>query len=143
MLVFGAGLVIASERTLTLYRGVFILCIQDTMRKAGCPTVQRIMHAQQYALKMIANVSYGYTAAGFSGRMPSAQLADAVVSCGRNCTRTAIDFITNHKTWRAEVVYGDTDSMFVKLAGRTQAEAHALGREMAARITQLFPDPVP
>jgi len=30
-------------------------------------------------LKLIANVTYGYAAAGFSGRMPCAELADAIV----------------------------------------------------------------
>ena len=41
--------------------------------------LQRILNARQFGLKMIANVSYGYTAAGFSGRMPMAELADSIV----------------------------------------------------------------
>ena len=41
--------------------------------------LQRILNARQFGLKMIANVSYGYTAAGFSGRMPFAELADSIV----------------------------------------------------------------
>ena len=43
------------------------------------PILARILDARQYALKMIANVTYGYTAASFSGRMPCAPLADAIV----------------------------------------------------------------
>lgn len=30
----------------------------------------KILNAQQLGLKLIANVTYGYTAANFSGRMP-------------------------------------------------------------------------
>lgn len=30
---------------------------------------------RQYALKMIANVTYGYTSASFSGRMPCVEIA--------------------------------------------------------------------
>ena len=30
-------------------------------------------------LKLIANVTYGYTSASFSGRMPNVHLADAIV----------------------------------------------------------------
>lgn len=39
----------------------------------------RVLNARQFCLKLIANVTYGYAAAGFSGRMPMAELADAIV----------------------------------------------------------------
>lgn len=59
----------------------------------GDAVLRRILDARQLALKMIANVTYGYTAAGFSGRMPCAELADAVVETvgggagwGRGCS---------------------------------------------------------
>ena len=32
--------------------------------------LQRALHSRQLGLKLIANVTYGYTAANFSGRMP-------------------------------------------------------------------------
>lgn len=38
-----------------------------------------MLNARQFGLKLIANVTYGYAAAGFSGRMPMAELADAIV----------------------------------------------------------------
>ena len=41
--------------------------------------LQRILNARQFGLKMIANVSYGYTSASFSGRMPFSELADSIV----------------------------------------------------------------
>jgi DNA polymerase zeta len=40
---------------------------------------QRVLNARQFGLKMISNVTYGYTSAGFSGRMPFAELADSIV----------------------------------------------------------------
>ncbi len=45
--------------------------------------LQRVLNARQFGLKMIANVTYGYTSASFSGRMPFAELADAIVESGR------------------------------------------------------------
>lgn len=33
-------------------------------------SLQRVLHSQQLGLKLIANVTYGYTSANFSGRMP-------------------------------------------------------------------------
>lgn len=39
-------------------------------------------------------------------------------------------------------MYGDTDSMFVHLPGRTRAEAFRIGAEMAAAVTAANPKPV-
>ena len=41
--------------------------------------LEKVLNARQLALKLLANVTYGYTAAGFSGRMPCCQLADSIV----------------------------------------------------------------
>ena len=41
-----------------------------------------------------------------------------------------------------EVVYGDTDSLFVHMKGRTLAEAHVIGAEIAAAVTAANPPPV-
>ena len=43
----------------------------------------RIQNNRQLALKYIANVTYGYTSASFSGRMPCAEIADSIVQTGR------------------------------------------------------------
>ncbi|XP_047961042.1 DNA polymerase zeta catalytic subunit isoform X9 [Salvia hispanica] len=102
----------------------------------------RILNARQLALKLIANVTYGYTAAGFSGRMPCAELADSIVQCGRRTLETAISFVNSNDKWKAKVIYGDTDSMFVLLKGRSVQEAFAIGREIASAITKMNPSPV-
>lgn len=47
--------------------------------------LQRVFNARQFCLKLIANVTYGYAAAGFSGRMPMAELADAIVQVLKPC----------------------------------------------------------
>ncbi|XP_072974935.1 DNA polymerase zeta catalytic subunit isoform X1 [Typha angustifolia] len=101
-----------------------------------------IYNARQLALKLIANVTYGYTAAGFSGRMPCAELADSIVQCGRRTLETAISFVNEHPMWKARVVYGDTDSMFVLLKGRSLEEAFRIGKEIASAVTAMNPDPV-
>lgn len=104
--------------------------------------LQRCFNARQFSLKLIANVIYGYTAAGFSGRMPMAELADAIVQSGRATLEAAIAQVNAHPDWRARVVYGDTDSMFVLLEGRSREEAHRIGEEIAAAITAMSPPPV-
>lgn len=87
------------------------IMVKQTMKKLGPPqrVLHRILDARQLALKLIANVTYGYTAAGFSGRMPCAELADSIVQCGRRTLETSISFVNNHGKWKAKVIYGDTD----------------------------------
>jgi DNA polymerase zeta len=37
-------------------------------------TLQKILDSRQLGLKLIANVTYGYTSANFSGRMPCVEV---------------------------------------------------------------------
>jgi len=46
-------------------------------------TLIKILNARQLGLKYIANVTYGYTSATFSGRMPAVEIADSIVQSGR------------------------------------------------------------
>ncbi|CAG2123243.1 unnamed protein product, partial [Medioppia subpectinata] len=42
--------------------------------------LNRKLDARQLGLKMIANFTYGYTSANFSGRMPCVDVADSIVA---------------------------------------------------------------
>lgn len=104
--------------------------------------LQRLLNNRQLALKLLANVTYGYTSASFSGRMPCAEVADSIVQTGRETLERAIAYIHSREDWGAEVVYGDTDSLFVYLKGRTKDQAFDLGAEIAKAITNMNPRPV-
>ncbi|KAI9769189.1 MAG: DNA polymerase zeta, partial [Candelina submexicana] len=105
-------------------------------------TLQRLLNNRQLALKLIANVTYGYTSASFSGRMPCSEIADSIVQTGRETLERAIALIHSVRKWGAEVVYGDTDSLFVYLKGRTKDEAFDIGEEIAKAVTNMNPRPV-
>lgn len=104
--------------------------------------LQRLLNNRQLALKLIANVTYGYTSASFSGRMPCSEIADSIVQTGRETLEKAIALIHSVESWGAEVVYGDTDSLFVYLKGRTREEAFDIGEEIAKAVTDMNPRPV-
>ncbi|KAL4892922.1 hypothetical protein BDV59DRAFT_202282 [Aspergillus ambiguus] len=104
--------------------------------------LQRLLNNRQLALKLIANVTYGYTSASFSGRMPCAEIADSIVQSGRETLEKAIALIHSVERWGAEVVYGDTDSLFVYLKGRTRSEAFGIGEDIAKAVTAINPHPV-
>ena len=91
--------------------------------------LHRLLNARQFALKLLANVSYGYTAAGFSGRMPCAELADSIVQFGRRTMEEAIKLVEANDRWQAKVVYGDTGTN----------TSHTIVTESCVKLTQLPP----
>ncbi|PHH82645.1 hypothetical protein CDD82_5281 [Ophiocordyceps australis] len=104
--------------------------------------LQQRQHNRQLALKLLANVTYGYTSASFSGRMPCSEIADSIVQTGRETLERAIAYIHSQQRWGGEVVYGDTDSLFVSLRGKTREQAFAIGRDMARAISRMNPQPI-
>lgn len=105
-------------------------------------TLQQLLNNRQLALKLLANVTYGYTSASFSGRMPCSEIADSIVQTGRETLERAIAYIHSVERWGAEVVYGDTDSLFIYLKGRTRSQAFDIGDEIAKAITDMNPRPI-
>jgi hypothetical protein len=57
----------------------FGIALTDVRVKAR----RRVLDARQLGLKFISNVTYGYTSATFSGRMPAVEIADSIVQSGR------------------------------------------------------------
>ncbi|GFP53137.1 DNA polymerase zeta catalytic subunit [Trichoderma asperellum] len=105
-------------------------------------TLQQLLNNRQLALKLLANVTYGYTSASFSGRMPCSEIADSIVQTGRETLERATAYIHSVERWGAEVVYGDTDSLFIYLKGRSRDEAFTIGQEIAQAITKRNPKPI-
>ncbi|KAJ1724305.1 DNA polymerase zeta, partial [Coemansia erecta] len=121
------------------------IVIRDAMKRWGSDNAVlcKKLDAWQLGLKLIANVTYGYAGASFSGRMPCVDIADAIVQSGRETLESAIRFIhSKHAQWGARVVYGDTDSMFVHLSGQSRESAFRIGQEIAEAITRMNPAPI-
>ncbi|TRM66323.1 hypothetical protein BD626DRAFT_613855 [Schizophyllum amplum] len=116
--------------------------VKQAMKGAVSKVGRRHLVARQLGLKYISNVTYGYTSATYSGRMPAVEIADSIVQTGRETLEKAIDLINSHPKWGAQVVYGDTDSVFVYLLGKTKEQAFRIGYEMADTITALNPKPI-
>ncbi|GMI46903.1 hypothetical protein TrCOL_g2571 [Triparma columacea] len=108
--------------------------------------VIRTLEAKQLALKFISNVTYGYTSATFSGRCCCPLVADAIVEIARRTLAGAkerAEELGRGERWTgAKVVYGDTDSLFICLPGRTVGEAFDFGEEFCKSVTESNPPPV-
>src|SRR5690606_31948553 len=137
------------------------------MKRAG-DEERRFLDAKQYALKILLNSFYGYS--GYArARLYSLALANAVTSFGReNILRTKkiIDEIGSvyvidgqavfkddlrlgaptGKGFDLNVVYGDTDSVFVRLRPHSQPvtleDAGLIGKKIAETVTSSLPQPM-
>ena len=140
------------------------------MKKAG-DEERRFLDAKQYAMKILLNSFYGYS--GYArARLYSLALANAVTSFGReNILRTkkVIDEIGSvyvidgkvvfkddltfgkaaAKGFDLAVVYGDTDSVFVRLSPAGPGggpvslhDAELIGKKIAETVTSSLPSPM-
>lgn len=136
------------------------------MKQAG-DEERRFFDAKQYAMKILLNSFYGYS--GYArARLYSLALANAVTSFGReNILRTkriideigSVYVVDGNVFFREEafgkagarcfdlsVVYGDTDSVFVRLTpaqGEVSLEnAELIGKKIADTVTSSLPAPM-
>ena len=65
-----------------------------------------------------------------------------LVQSGRQTLENTIQMVEGNPSWKARVVYGDTDSVFVLLPGRSREQAFKIGAEIAAQATAANPPPV-
>ena len=64
------------------------------------------------------------------------------MSKGKETLERAIKIVESTPKWGARVVYGDTDSLFVLLKGKSKDEAFEIGAEIADVVTAANPKPV-
>jgi DNA polymerase elongation subunit (family B) len=94
----------------------------------------KIFHARQYALKTIANSMYGYL--GFFGaRWYSIESARSITAYGRYYIKKVID---DAKKEKFNVLYSDTDSIFLTLDGKTKKDARKFVESVNASLPGLM-----
>lgn len=121
--------------------------VKDQMKKnmrSARPNrrLQRILDHRQHGLKMMANTTYGYAGASYTGRMPCVEIADSIVSKGRETLEKAIAIVESRAEWGAKVVYGDTDSIFIQFKNCDRDTAFGRAFEMVDAITAANPHPI-
>jgi len=92
--------------------------IKQKMKKLGPRTAEyKALNNRQYALKIIANASYGYY--GYAGsRWYSRICAESITAWGRMYIKDVIDMAREADY---EVIYGDTDSLFVRIQTKKES----------------------
>ena len=120
------------------------IMIKNSAKLYNSERIKKILHERQAAIKLFMNVTYGYTGASFTGRMPCGEVADSVVELGKFCLTTCINELNEQsdKYGGGKVIYGDTDSIFYHLKNRSMEEAFEIGKRVAKDITIKFPYPI-
>jgi DNA polymerase I len=111
--------------------------IRSRMKKISPESVEyRVLDARQKAVKVITNASYGY--AGWVGaRWYIKPVAEAATAWGRHTILNAIDIA---KRDGLKVVYGDTDSIFLK---HETEKIEKLSKEIEEKLgLEIKPDKV-
>jgi DNA polymerase, archaea type len=93
----------------------------------------REMDSKQLALKIMSNAFYGYT--GYAqAKLYLLDIANAITSCGRYLIQKTVETAEEDK--RFKVIYGDTDSIMVKVGATEPDDALKLGKEVEKTINQ-------
>ncbi|ACT83543.1 DNA polymerase [anatid alphaherpesvirus 1] len=122
-----------------------------------------LLDKQQLAIKVVCNSVYGFCGVS-NGLLPCLHVAATVTTVGRNMLLSVRDYIHTHWTtcdmlvqafpelvdhvkdkqaYSAMVIYGDTDSVFVRIKGIAPEGLVAVGDAMASMITrELFTSPI-
>jgi DNA polymerase elongation subunit (family B) len=101
--------------------------IEDEAQKA-------VLNGLQLAYKVVANSVYGQCGSRTSP-IRKMEVAASTTAAGRDRIYFAKNVV--EKEFGGDVIYGDTDSIFIKFATKDLSESIRLGQESAARITSL------
>ncbi|MCX6815375.1 MAG: ribonuclease H-like domain-containing protein [Candidatus Aenigmarchaeota archaeon] len=128
-----------------IYQGIFPFVLTKLLDARGAIKKQmktsagdekRILNAKQLALKDICNSFYGYT--GYiRARLYMIDVANSITGYGRDNIEKTRKLI--EENFDVEVVYGDTDSIFLKTKTTNLEEAQELGTKISKFITERLP----
>ncbi|XP_032394582.1 DNA polymerase delta catalytic subunit [Etheostoma spectabile] len=117
------------------------------LKKETDPFKRQVLDGRQLALKISANSVYGFTGAQV-GKLPCLEISQSVTGFGRQMieqTKQLVESkynISNGYQGDAKVIYGDTDSVMVKLGVATVREAMNIGTEAAEWVSSHFTPPI-
>jgi DNA polymerase, archaea type len=106
--------------------------IRQRGREATSPDLQRYYDGLQAAVKILMNSFYGVLASNFY-RFTNPEIGAAITAFGRQAITNIINALEED---HIEVVYSDTDSVFVKSPIPTLEGAMQCGQDLARRFTE-------
>ncbi|KAG9349935.1 hypothetical protein JZ751_026288 [Albula glossodonta] len=117
------------------------------LKKETDPFKKQVLDGRQLALKISANSVYGFTGAQV-GKLPCLEISQSVTGFGRQMIEQTKQLVESRYTIEngyqanSKVIYGDTDSVMVKVGVSTVKEAMDLGKEAAEWVSSHFVQPI-
>ena len=110
--------------------------IKEKMKKIPKDSPEyKILDNEQYATKIISNAMYGYF--GFIGaRWYKRECGEATAAWGRYYIKKIIQMAQESGL---EIIYGDTDSIFVKKEGKSLKEIEEEAKRFVERVNEELP----
>ncbi|NIO22469.1 MAG: DNA polymerase elongation subunit [Candidatus Aenigmarchaeota archaeon] len=109
--------------------------VKGKMKKESDSGKIRELAAEELALKIMSNAFYGHF--GYPrAKVYSMEIANSITAFGRETIKKTKDFI--EKDFGYKVIYGDTDSVMVKVPFENLEEIKKAGEEVAKRVTSVL-----
>jgi len=109
--------------------------VKRNIRKCETPGKIRELRAKEFALKIMSNAFYGHF--GYPrAKIYSMDIAKSITAFGREMIKRTKGFIEEKFNYR--VIYGDTDSVMVKVPFEDMEDIKKAGEEVAKRITSIL-----
>jgi len=121
--------------------------------------LKSVLEERQKALKISANATYGFTGSSAS-KLLLVELAEATINYGSRLLQQAAAWVDERfgkgakgksdgegadaedRVSCCEVIYGDTDSLMIKMHGLSVSEAIALAQRISRSVTDSLPSPI-
>lgn len=121
--------------------------VKRLMQDATDPGMISVLDGRQKAIKVVANAVYGFMGSPQSN-LQNIAIANGTITEGARLLEEAKQEIEKRYNSRqgvldeVKVVYGDTDSVFVKVFGKSVSEAIILGKQMSQEVSKIWPAPI-
>jgi DNA polymerase I len=104
--------------------------------RARDPFKRKAYDAEQWALKIMSNAFYGHM--GYSrARIYDLDVANTITACGRDIIHKTKDMVERDYGYR--VIYGDTDSVMVKVDTDDLEKARRISGRISRDVTEKLP----
>ncbi len=109
--------------------------VKRGVREEKEPERIREMKAKEFALKIMSNAFYGHF--GYPrAKVYSLDIANSITAFGRDTIKKTREYI--EKNFGYKVVYGDTDSVMVKVPFKDIEDMRKAGEEVSERMTSVL-----
>ncbi|OUJ19077.1 DNA polymerase PolB3 [Methanonatronarchaeum thermophilum] len=109
--------------------------IKEKIKKAETSETRKSLKVREKAIKTLTNSFYGYTGWG-AARWYKKECAEATTAWGREMINKAIETAEKKDL---KVIYGDTDSIFIKKTKEKNEEISKIAEKLATELNQTLP----